>query len=87
MHLISYFSTIDELTTVKMIFSCSQEAVDFVRKGLAQGKSCSDVSCDILDFCIATDPKESRGIGCDNMTCCIVRFKDEFYLKHSGSNL
>jgi protein phosphatase 1G len=57
----------------------NQEAIDFVRKGLEEGKSCSEVACDVLDRCIATDPKESRGIGCDNMTCCVVRFKDEFH--------
>ena len=57
----------------------NQEAIDFVRKGLEAGRSCSEVSCDILDRCIATDPKESRGIGCDNMTCTVVRFKEEFY--------
>lgn len=69
------------------MFLCSQEAVNFARKGLQEGKTCSDVCCEILDFCISPDPKESRGIGCDNMTCCIVRFKDEFYLKHSDANL
>ena len=57
----------------------NQEAIDFVRKGLEAGRSCSEVSCDILDHCIATDPKESRGIGCDNMTCTVVRFKDRFH--------
>lgn len=57
----------------------NQEAIDFVRKGLESGKTCSEVSCDILDHCIATDPKESRGIGCDNMTCAVVRFKDDFH--------
>ena len=57
----------------------NQEAIDFVRKGLESGKTCSEVSCDILDHCIATDPKGSRGIGCDNMTCAVVRFKDNFH--------
>lgn len=60
----------------------NQQVVDFVRQGLQNGKSCKDVASDILDHCLATDPKENRGIGCDNMTCCIVKFKDEFYLKH-----
>lgn len=57
----------------------NQEVIDFVRKGLLQGKTCESIASDILDNCIATDPKENRGIGCDNMTCCIVNFKDEFF--------
>jgi len=57
----------------------NQEVVDFVRERLATptrpGKTAEETCCDLLDACLAKDPKESRGIGCDNMTAIIVQFR------------
>ena len=49
--------------------------VDFVHNRLNQGKEPEDIASDLLDRCVASDPRESKGIGCDNMTCCILLFK------------
>ena len=58
----------------------SQQVVDFISVRLDEGKSCETIAGELLDSCIATDPRENRGIGCDNMTCCIIKFKDKFFL-------
>ncbi|CAG9462507.1 unnamed protein product [Pedinophyceae sp. YPF-701] len=59
----------------------NQQVVDFVRERLGKPKpsggvySPDEVSSLLLDRCLAQDPKETRGVGCDNMTCVIVKFK------------
>lgn len=55
----------------------NQEVVDFVSKGLSSGKTPSEVASNLLDRCLASDPRETRGIGCDNMTACIVVINHE----------
>jgi hypothetical protein len=50
-----------------------QDAVSFVLEGLAKGQAPQDVAASMLDACLATDPKDACGIGCDNMTCVIIR--------------
>ena len=52
----------------------NQQVVDFVHERLKQGKDPTQVASELLDNCLAQDPKDSKGIGCDNMTCCIVLF-------------
>ena len=37
--------------------------------------SISDIAEELFDQIIAPDPKETAGIGGDNMTCMIVEFK------------
>jgi protein phosphatase 1G len=55
----------------------NEEAVHFVgerlNRGLAPGQICEQ----IFERCIATNPRETRGIGGDNMTCIIVQFDQE----------
>lgn len=56
----------------------NQEAVDFVRMRLyGEGRNgmmrAEDVACELVDHCLADDPKETRGVGCDNMTAVIVQ--------------
>ena len=51
----------------------NQDAVDFVRARLRQGAAPADAACQLLDACLAGDPKEARGVGCDNMTAIVVR--------------
>jgi serine/threonine protein phosphatase PrpC len=53
----------------------NQDAVDFVRARLQQGAAPTDVACQLLDACLASDPKEARGVGCDNMTAIVVQLR------------
>ena len=50
----------------------NQDAVDFVSQRLDQGMEPTQIACAMLDACLANDPKEARGIGCDNMTAIVV---------------
>ncbi len=34
----------------------------------------AQASSELLDACLANDPKEARGVGCDNMTAVVVLF-------------
>jgi len=54
----------------------SQEVVDFIHERLGQ-KQPDEIASELLDHCLASDPRESRGKGCDNMTCCIIQFKQQ----------
>jgi protein phosphatase 1G len=49
--------------------------VNFVLSGLAKGLPPHEIAASMLDACLANDPKDACGIGCDNMTCVIVLFK------------
>lgn len=62
------------------LFVRSQEVVDFVGEKVSLGESCESIASSILDRCLATHPTGNRGVGCDNMTCCIVSFRDKFHL-------
>jgi len=50
----------------------NQDVVDFVAQRLDQGMEPAQIACAMLDACLANDPKEARGIGCDNMTAIVV---------------
>ena len=56
----------------------NQEAVDFVRtriqaeRGAGREPQLSKICEAVFDRCIATNPRETRGIGGDNMTCVVV---------------
>jgi serine/threonine protein phosphatase PrpC len=50
----------------------NQDAVDFVRQRLEHCTEISSITQSLLDRCLASSPKLSLGIGCDNMTCVIV---------------
>ncbi|WBW75465.1 serine/threonine protein phosphatase PP2C catalytic subunit Ptc2 [Schizosaccharomyces osmophilus] len=67
------------------IWDCknSQEVVEFVRRGIVAKQSLETIGENLMDRCIASN-SESCGIGCDNMTICIVallqgRTLDEWY--------
>mmetsp|Transcript_8336 Transcript_8336/g.11253 ORF Transcript_8336/g.11253 Transcript_8336/m.11253 type:complete len:128 (+) Transcript_8336:344-727(+) len=51
----------------------NQECVDFCRARLKPGCKTSLIVEELLDYCLAKDPKEAQGIGCDNMTAIIVQ--------------
>mmetsp|Transcript_100750 Transcript_100750/g.260303 ORF Transcript_100750/g.260303 Transcript_100750/m.260303 type:complete len:398 (-) Transcript_100750:77-1270(-) len=53
----------------------NEEVCDFVRAGLRQGTRIPDLVEQLMDGCICPDPKESRGLGGDNMTCIIVQLQ------------
>jgi serine/threonine protein phosphatase PrpC len=59
------------------IWDCltSQESVDFVGDLLKKKERVSGIVEEMFDKIIATDVASSGGIGCDNMTCVIVKFK------------
>lgn len=52
----------------------SQECVDFIYARIDR-MSLSDVVEAVLDRCLAPDVSSMGGLGCDNMTCIIVKFK------------
>ena len=67
------------------IWDClsSQSVIDIVRRSIANGEELKDICGNIMDKCLAPD-SELGGIGCDNMTICIVgilgnRTKEEWY--------
>ena len=53
----------------------NQECVDFVatRIKATPTKSVMKIAEEVLDFCLADDPKTTGGIGGDNMTCIIAK--------------
>ncbi len=51
--------------------------MDFISAKLDQGLTCSQASSALLDACLANDPKEARGVGCDNMTSVVVQLKHD----------
>ena len=53
----------------------NEEAVAFARERLQKGMALEKICDELMDNCIASDTKETRGIGGDNMTVVIVTFK------------
>mmetsp|Transcript_64967 Transcript_64967/g.149063 ORF Transcript_64967/g.149063 Transcript_64967/m.149063 type:complete len:381 (+) Transcript_64967:31-1173(+) len=53
----------------------NQEAVDFCRQRLMKGMRIEKVLEQLLDDCLAEDPKENGGLGTDNMTALLVKLK------------
>ena len=61
------------------IWDCltSQECTEFVGELLPKKGRVSQVVEEMFDKIIASDVASSGGIGCDNMTCVIVQFKQQ----------
>lgn len=57
------------------IWDCfsNQEAVDFVQARMEEGKSLYAILEDVFEFCVSVDPRNTGGIGGDNMTCIIIQ--------------
>ena len=60
-----------------------QEACDFVKNKLYEPNGIpknnvkiSKIIEEMMDYCIADDINNENGIGCDNMTCIIIQFKN-----------
>ena len=69
----------------------NQECVDFVRSRLQarreegrEGEPLSRVAEEVVDACLADDPRKSTGIGGDNMTCLIVQLDERVGGKRGG---
>ena len=62
-----------------------QDAVTFVSAGLDKGQSLHDISAEMLDACLANDPKDACGLGCDNMTVILVLLQGGAAAGASGS--
>jgi protein phosphatase 2C family protein 2/3 len=67
------------------IWDCqsSQAVVEFVRRGIAAKQELEKICENMMDNCLASN-SETGGVGCDNMTMCIIGFlngksKDEWY--------
>jgi serine/threonine protein phosphatase PrpC len=57
---------------------CSNaEVVSFVKQRLTPTANLDHIAAELLDKCLASNPRDTRGIGCDNMTATIVRFLHE----------
>ena len=52
----------------------SQQCVDFVYEGIKQFKDIKQIVEEVLDRCLAPSTASHGGLGCDNMTCIIVKF-------------
>jgi len=65
------------------IWDCltSQESVDIFGELLPKKSKVSDAVNDVFDKIIASDVASSGGIGCDNMTCVVVQFKQWWMFK------
>jgi len=53
----------------------SQDIVDFVRARIDSEPVLSKIAEQLFEEIISPDYTKTNGLGCDNMTCEIVRFK------------
>jgi len=67
------------------IWDCqsSQAVIEFVRRGIAQKQELEEICENMMDNCLASS-SETGGVGCDNMTMCIIgllngKSKEEWY--------
>ena len=62
----------------------NQNVVDFVLKQLGQGIPLANAAANLLDACLASNPRDTKGIGCDNMTAIIVTLKPAMFADAGG---
>jgi len=53
----------------------SQEAIDLVAGKMKEGKGLKETLSYLFDHCLSPHPSANEGLGCDNMTAVIVKFK------------
>ncbi|KAF8819578.1 protein phosphatase 2C domain-containing protein [Cardiosporidium cionae] len=61
------------------IWDCktNQEVVDFIKERMStDNPPLSQICEELCDACLSTSPNTNDGLGCDNMTCLIVKFTD-----------
>jgi len=56
------------------VLTCDQ-CVAFIYDRLKRNQPLTTIVEQLLDRCLATDVTSSGGLGCDNMTCVLLRFK------------
>lgn len=88
--------TIDPAEDEFMVLACdgiwnfmsSQEVVDFVRPRLTSKtpEKLSQICEEMFDHCLAPNTM-GDGTGCDNMTVCVIQFKNELVKKRSADNV
>mmetsp|Transcript_34856 Transcript_34856/g.81442 ORF Transcript_34856/g.81442 Transcript_34856/m.81442 type:complete len:382 (+) Transcript_34856:92-1237(+) len=54
----------------------NQEACDFVRPKLLEKQDLSSIATALLDHCLSSDPRQTDGLGTDNMTAVIVKLTE-----------
>lgn len=65
----------------------NQDAVDFVRQRLGQGRrQLSSIAEELLDHCVSPDLSKTKGLGGDNMTAIIIVFDPPSKLASGMSN-
>ena len=57
----------------------NQDVVDFVSRQLREARTPADAAANLLDACLASNPRDTKGIGCDNMTAIIICLKRELF--------
>lgn len=55
----------------------NEQVCEFVRGQLGAGRALSDLVEDLLNDCLAADPKATCGLGGDNMTCIVVKVNED----------
>jgi protein phosphatase 1G len=53
----------------------SQEIVDFVYERMKKDMKLSKIVEELLDSLLSTDYTVTQGLGCDNMSCVIIKLK------------
>ncbi|CAD7967134.1 unnamed protein product [Amoebophrya sp. A120] len=61
----------------------NQEACDFVRTRLKKGSALKQICADLLDACLADDPRKQGGLGGDNTTVLLVKLKYSFEARNN----
>ena len=56
----------------------NQQVVDFVKERISRQMQLYVIAEQVLDHCLADDPKTTGGIGGDNMTCIIAKLPREY---------
>jgi len=54
----------------------STQVCDFVHNGLVRCESLPSILEELLGTCICSDPKDTCGVGADNMTCVVAQLRD-----------
>lgn len=55
----------------------SQEIVDFIYERLRKGMETTKVIEELFESLISHDYTVTQGLGCDNMSCIIIKLKEE----------
>lgn len=54
----------------------NEEMVQYIYDKFKQGKEPKDIVSELLNDIISPDYTQTGGVGCDNMTCILIKFKN-----------